>query len=37
MAKRLKGIVPAFVFLASDGSRFFVGQMLGPNGDAVFS
>jgi 3-oxoacyl-[acyl-carrier protein] reductase len=32
-----KDIVPAFVFLASDESRFFVGQTLGPNGGDVFS
>jgi len=32
-----KDIVPAFVFLASEESRFFVGQTLGPNGGDVFS
>jgi 3-oxoacyl-[acyl-carrier protein] reductase len=32
-----KDIVPAFIFLASDESQFFVGQTLGPNGGDVFS
>ena len=32
-----KDIVPTFVFLASEESRFYVGQTLGPNGGDVFS
>jgi len=32
-----KDIVPTFVFLASEDSRFYVGQTLGPNGGDVFS